>query len=33
MLLSVDLQRLMPRLFLCGTLALIAGRALFSITA
>ena len=33
MLLTVDLKRLMPRLILCATLALIAGRALFSVGA
>ena len=31
MLLTVNLKRLMPRLILCATLALIAGRALFSV--
>jgi len=33
MLLTIDLKHLMPRMFLAVTLALIAGRALFSLTA
>jgi UDP-GlcNAc:undecaprenyl-phosphate GlcNAc-1-phosphate transferase len=33
MLLTIDLKRLMPRMFLAVTLAVIAGRALFSLTA
>jgi UDP-GlcNAc:undecaprenyl-phosphate/decaprenyl-phosphate GlcNAc-1-phosphate transferase len=33
MLLTIDLKRLMPRMFLAATLAVIAGRALFSLSA